>query len=384
MIPKILLVDDRIENIIALEKLFSGLDVDCIRATSGNEALKKTLENEFALALIDIQMPDMDGYETVRLMRQERKTEHLPVIFISAIYSEDQYKIKSVETGAIDFITKPVNPKILTGKISVHLDLYRHKAALQEAHDKLELLVQERTAKLMESNEQLRKEIIKRKSLEKALFDIEDRERERIGRDLHDDVGQLLTGISFKSNYLESSLKDKSFPEAEDAARITFLIDRAKNHLKELVRGLLSIGEGEEKLISALKDLASKTKEIYKISCDFKYDSSFQICNKTAVTPLYRIAQEAVRNAVKHSKPEHIEIALSRDGDEIKLLIKDNGTGINVNSDLTEGMGLKTMSCRADMIGASFDIDSSADEGTQITCTFPDALKEGIDKDREP
>ncbi len=154
--PKILLVDDKIENIIALEKLFSELDVDCVRAMSGNEALKKTLENDFALVLMDVQMPDMNGYETVNLMRQEKKNEHLTVIFISAIYSEDYYKVKGVETGAVDFITKPVNPKILTGKIRVHLDLYRQRASLQGAYDKLELLVQERTAELRESEERFR------------------------------------------------------------------------------------------------------------------------------------------------------------------------------------------------------------------------------------
>ncbi len=167
--PKILLVDDMIENIIALEKLFSELDVECVRATSGNEALKKTLENDFALVLMDVQMPDMDGYETAELIRQERKTRHLTIIFISAIYSEDYYQIKGIETGAADFITKPFNPKILIGKIQVHLDLYKHKASLQRARDNLELLVRERTAELTKTNEQLRDEIAERRQAEETL-----------------------------------------------------------------------------------------------------------------------------------------------------------------------------------------------------------------------
>ncbi len=376
-LPKVLLVDDMAENITAMEILFSEMEVDLVCVNSGNEALKKTLENDFALALVDVQMPDMDGFETVRLMRQDEKTEHLPVIFISAIYSDDYYKIKGIETGAIDFITKPVDPKILTGKIRVHLDLYRHKSSLKEARDRLELLVSERTEELRISNEELRNEIAERKKLEKAILETEERERERLGSELHDDLGQLLTGIAFKSNFLESILREKSIPEVEDAARITFLVDRAKKQLKFLTRGLMPIGEGHENLISSLSDLASGTRETFNLSCDFTFDPSFYIKNKTAATSLYRIAQEAVSNAVKHANPEYIKINLSREDDKIRLIISDNGTGIDENILSKGGMGLKTMNYRADIIDASFNISSDTDGGTIVTCTFPDELSGG-------
>ena len=110
--PKILIVDDKVENLVALEKTLADLNVDFVRATSGNDALAETLEQEFALALVDVQMPGMDGFETVELMRQDKKTRHIPIIFISAIYTEEYHKIKGIETGAIDFITKPINTKI--------------------------------------------------------------------------------------------------------------------------------------------------------------------------------------------------------------------------------------------------------------------------------
>jgi signal transduction histidine kinase len=243
---------------------------------------------------------------------------------------------------------------------------------LQKAHERLELLVQERTADLEESNEQLVEEINERRYLEKALLEIEERERRKIGSDLHDDVGQMLAGISFKCNYLESSLKDKAVAESEDAARITFLIDQVKNRLKLMAKGLHSIEEGEDNLINALKDLASSTKDMYKISCDFRYDPSLSIYDKSIVIPLYRIAQEAVNNAVKHGKPEHVEIVLSREDNRIKLIISDNGTGITENHQLNEGMGIKIMNYRADIIGGSLNIDSDKNRGTQITCIFPD------------
>ncbi len=137
--PKILIVDDREENLVALEKLLGDFNVEMIRAFSGNEALVNTLLHDFALAIIDIQMPEMDGYETVELMRQEERTKYLPVIFVSAIYKDDFYIIKGIETGAYDFISKPIVPEILRGKVKVFLDMYKQKRELERMNDELKI-----------------------------------------------------------------------------------------------------------------------------------------------------------------------------------------------------------------------------------------------------
>lgn len=129
--PKILIIDDKIENLISLERLLADLNVELVRATSGNEALKKTLKHDFAIALVDVQMPGMDGFETVEFMRQENRTRNLPVIFVSAIYKEEYHQIRGIETGAVDFITKPIVPKILVGKIRVFLDLHKNKVSME-------------------------------------------------------------------------------------------------------------------------------------------------------------------------------------------------------------------------------------------------------------
>jgi signal transduction histidine kinase/DNA-binding response OmpR family regulator len=125
--PKILIVDDKVQNLISLEVLLEDMNVDFVRALSGQEALEKTLSIDFALALLDVQMPEMDGFETVELMRQVKKTKNLPVIFVSAIYSEDFHIIKGIESGAVDFISKPIIPEILRGKVKVFLDLNKQK-----------------------------------------------------------------------------------------------------------------------------------------------------------------------------------------------------------------------------------------------------------------
>jgi PAS domain S-box-containing protein len=130
--PQILIVDDKVENLIALEKVLGNLEVEFVRAASGQEALAATLDNEFAIALVDVQLPDMDGYETVERMRGNRHTRYLPVILLSAVYKEDYHQIKGIQSGAVDFITKPIIPEILQGKVRVFLDLYRHRRRMAE------------------------------------------------------------------------------------------------------------------------------------------------------------------------------------------------------------------------------------------------------------
>jgi DNA-binding response OmpR family regulator len=125
---KILIVDDLVENLISLEMLLSDFGVTFVRATSGAEALRKTLNEDFAMAILDVQMPGMDGYETLSLMRKRDKTKYLPVIFVSAIHQSDFHIIKGIETGAVDFIPKPIIPEILIGKVKIFLDLHNQKS----------------------------------------------------------------------------------------------------------------------------------------------------------------------------------------------------------------------------------------------------------------
>ncbi len=132
VLPKILIVDDKSENIIAMETLLAKVDAQVIRASSGNEAIALTLDHDFALVLLDVQMPDMDGFEVAELLHNSSKTEHLPIIFVSAIYYGDVFKVKGVDSGAVDFIEKPINPALLLGKVRLFLELYLHRQKLVE------------------------------------------------------------------------------------------------------------------------------------------------------------------------------------------------------------------------------------------------------------
>jgi DNA-binding response OmpR family regulator len=149
---KILIVDDRLENLFALEKILSVTGAEILKATSGNDALIASLNHEFALAILDVQMPGMNGYELADYLRGEKKTRYLPVIFLTAVHSDEYHVFKGYEAGAVDFITKPFNPEILVGKVSVFLELDRQRAEQAEHRARMEILVRVSTGVLAQDS----------------------------------------------------------------------------------------------------------------------------------------------------------------------------------------------------------------------------------------
>jgi len=139
----ILLVDDRSENLLALETILKRPGLNLIKASSGNEALGMLLDYDFALILLDVQMPEMDGFETAELMRGNEETRHIPIIFVTAISKEQKHVFRGYEAGAVDYLFKPLDPDILQNKVNIFLELYQQKKALVELTRKLEQTVTE-------------------------------------------------------------------------------------------------------------------------------------------------------------------------------------------------------------------------------------------------
>ena len=140
---RILLVDDRPENLLAIENILEDSELDIIKATSGNEALELMLEYDFALILLDVQMPEMDGFETAELMRGNEKTKRIPIIFVTAISFEQKYVFKGYESGAVDYLFKPFDPYILKSKVKVFIELFKQKKALEITTNDLKKTVEE-------------------------------------------------------------------------------------------------------------------------------------------------------------------------------------------------------------------------------------------------
>lgn len=155
---KILIVDDRPENLLTLEGLLDDHHVEPVRALSGEEALAATLDHDFALVLLDVQMPGMDGYEVAELMRGNKKTRHIPIIFVTATLNAEAQVFRGYESGAVDYLAKPFNPMVLNSKVGVFIELFQHKAALEEKtiefNQKL-VELEELQQQLEETNEQL-------------------------------------------------------------------------------------------------------------------------------------------------------------------------------------------------------------------------------------
>ncbi|CAI2718631.1 response regulator [Nitrospina watsonii] len=162
--PHILIVDDVEANLIALESLLDDLSCHIIRADSGKEALSRVLEHEFALILLDVQMPNMDGYETASLIRGIEKTRFIPIIFVTASSKEEPYVFKGYQRGAVDYLYKPLNPIILKSKVSVFLDLFNQRSLIQKQSNDLELEMKEtqRLKEIADNANQAKSEFLSR------------------------------------------------------------------------------------------------------------------------------------------------------------------------------------------------------------------------------
>lgn len=243
--------------------------------------------------------------------------------------------------------------------------------ALRRAHDELEIRVQERTSDLMAANVKLGKSILERRRLENELLEITEKERRRIGLNLHDDLGQKLAGLTMMMKGLELTLEKKNLPEAVDARKIQALIQQTVEHARGLAQDLALAELEEDDLPSALEDLSSNIKTLFNISCQFKSVGRIPALDKNVIMQFYKITQEAATNAVKHGKAKNVAINLSGEPACLTLTITSNGLTFPSMIDQSKGMGLRIMNYRANLIGASLQIKAGRSNGTVVTCTLP-------------
>ncbi|MCP4106424.1 MAG: response regulator [Desulfobacteraceae bacterium] len=205
--PKVLIVDDNAANLVALEDTFSDLDVELIKAEKGNDALKEALNHDFALMVIDVQMPEMDGYELAALLRGKKRTQHVPIIFVSAVYSDEYHVYRGYKSGAVDFISKPYNPKTLVSKAEVFISLYTANREFLEKAEALEQTnktLQAKNLKRMEAEDELR-----------ALLG----EKEILLREIHHRVKNNMQVITSLLRIQARSIKDPDVRAALQRAR---------------------------------------------------------------------------------------------------------------------------------------------------------------------
>ena len=215
------------------------------------------------------------------------------------------------------------------------------------------------------------RDVSERKRLEKTILKISEREQRRIGQDLHDGLGQHLTGIAFMSKVLERKLSEKSLPDSSDAAKIVQLVNDAIRRTKELSRGLLPVVSEAHGLMSALRQRAGELEDLFQIRCHFECEEPVLVEDVNVATHLYHIAQEAVNNGIRHGKSRNIVICLSRRNGTGILTIQDDGDGFPRNPTSQPGVGLSIMNYRANVVGGSLKVRPNEDRGITVTCMFP-------------
>lgn len=215
-------------------------------------------------------------------------------------------------------------------------------------------------------------DITERRRLEQEVLNISEQEQRRIGQDLHDGICQQLAGIELMSQVLEQALAAKAKKHSAQAGQIAAHVREVISQTRMLAHGLCPVVLESEGLMSALQELAHATTKMFGVDCIFRCDHPVHIHDNATATHLYRIAQEAVSNAIKHGKSRRIEIGLAAESNRVFLAVKDNGGGISDPPPRT-GAGLRIMQYRAGMIGGSVIVQRGEPDGTTVACSVHQA-----------
>jgi signal transduction histidine kinase len=342
---KILLVDDEPKSLYALQELLSTLGETLMTAPSGEEALRLVLRHDFAVILLDVRMPGIDGFETAKLIRNRERSRLTPIIFLTAAADEMTSMFRGYEVGAVDYLMKPVVPEILKSKVSVFVELHRKSERLKESEDKL-------------------------RRLAAHLISVREEERAHIAREIHDELGQVLTGIKMEVGWLAKRLTDSPLLEKTDS--MSKLIDSTVQTVRKIATGLRPEMLDDMGLVAAIgwysKDFQKRT----GIRCRVKLPPETTKLDIDVATTAFRIFQEILTNVARHSRATRVDIDLGVTDEQVTLEVHDNGVGI-AESDLhgRKSLGLLGMHERALLFGGEVSITGSPGHGTRVAVTIP-------------
>ncbi len=359
--PKILLVDDRWENLLATEKVLRPLDADIFKAASGNEALSLVLRHAFAIVLLDVQMPDMDGFETALLMQEHESMAGVPIIFVTALSKEEKYASKAAEIGAVDYIFKPINPDILKSKVKVYLDLHVQRAQIMRLN-----------ATLSQSNEEL----------------------ERFAYICSHDMQEPVRMMNAFAGLLAESAEDRL---DDDGRRyLSFILDNARR-MQKMIGDILTFSRiGREEITLETVDCEEILSEILSEFDDTIRKTQAEVtysrlpCLETSSTLVRILFQNLIGNALKFQDGDHppvIAIAAEQRGKFWRFAVKDNGIGIDDSfrtriftifqrlhrKENYPGTGIGLSTCRkfVQLCGGDIDFTSVPGQGSTFHFTLP-------------
>lgn len=219
------------------------------------------------------------------------------------------------------------------------------------------------------------RDITNRRQLEREILEAAAQAQQRIGHDLHDGLCQELTGISFAMEVLGQKLAGRGAPETSSIRKVAELVDQSISHARDLAYGLQPVTLEASGLASALEELAAKTENLFGVACVFVSDGAVLVHDNVIATHVFRIAQEAIGNAIKHGKSQTILLELSCQGDDLHMAVTDDGVGVKHKAGDGKGIGMQTMVYRARTVGGTVEIHPGERGGTVVICTIPNACE---------
>ncbi len=359
----ILMVDDQPAKLLSYEAILRDLNENLIKVTSGREALDQLLRTEIALVLLDVSMPDIDGFELANLIRQHPRYQNIAIIFISGVHLTDMDRIQGYQRGAVDYISVPVVPELLRAKVSVFAELYRKTRELETVNNELRV-----------AEEHLRR-------LTGRLMQIQDAERRRVARDVHDGLGQYLVGVKMGIDQLARRLAHDPGSH-ENVCEISMLLNQAITEtrtISHLLHPPLLDEIGLESALAVYTDGFAKRSGIavsVGVAPDLgRLDSDIE-------TALFRVVQECLLNVHRHSSSTTASVSLNRENGEIKLQVGDEGVGMTTTQDpdgMGLGVGLLGIRERIRQLNGKLEIFSNKGKGTTVVATIPNRPRRDTD-----
>lgn len=339
--PLILVVDDDEGLLILMAEAFRSEGCQVITAHSGATALGCLRKQKPDLMLLDLKMRDVDGQALIEQMKEEGLL--VPFVVVTG-QGDERIAVEVMKQGALDYVMKDSG-----------------------LFDRLPFMAR-RALEAMERNRALAAAEAERRRLEQEILEISEREQQRIGEDLHDGLGQQLTAIEMLCAGLKTDVVSQ--PKlAKQVERIAHSIREAITLVRRVARGLAPENDDPDALQISLIALVELTNSLGAVRCRLECPKPVLLANPTQAVPLYRIAQEAVNNALKHSGASEVVVRLAQSGEGLKLQISDNGAGLKKTKG--DGMGLQVMKHRASSIGAKLSVEAKPGRGVIVICTLP-------------
>ena len=358
----ILIVDDDPASLTVMQEILATQGPRLVTASSGEEALRKVLDDDFAAILMDVRMPGIDGFTTASMIRERKRSRYTPIIFMTAAQEDLQSMFRGYRAGAVDYIVKPIIPDVLRSKLAVFVGLHDMNRMLSAELAERALTEQ----RLRASEENLR-------ALAGHLQSVREEERIHIARDIHDELGQALTGLKFDLNSFAKSFEaDTPAVRAEKQKALGHAIDRIINSVRRISSGLRPEVLDEIGLAAAFDWQAREFQRRTGIRCHVNIAAGFSDPDKERSTALFRIFQELLTNVARHANATRVNVSLADVGNALALTVEDNGRGIREN-EITGSRSLGFLGLRERVLafGGTIDVKGDEGKGTKISVSIP-------------